>query len=227
MNILVACEESQTVCRAFRKYGFNAFSADLLECSGGHPEWHIKGDVLPLLNGNCSFNTMDGALHTINELWDFILAFPPCTDLANSGARHFKRKQADGTQEKSKIFFLEFTKAKCKRIVIENPVGIMSTYYRKPDQIIQPWQYGDNYQKTTCLWFIGDIPALKPIIDIKPEFNYHYWVDKNGKLKRQTEWYYNTRKQGKNRGKIASKTPQGVANAMALQWGEYITHNTL
>ena len=219
MIVLVACEESQEVCKAFRKRGHDAYSADIQECSGGHPEWHILGDVIPLINGDCTFYTMDGKLHKIIGEWDMIIAFPPCTDLACSGARHFARKRADGTQEASKQFFLKFTEAKCKRIVIENPVGIMSNCYRKPDQIVQPWQFGENYQKTTCLWFVGDVPKLTPNCTIKPDFKYHTWIDKNGKMKRQTQWYYDTRIKGNNRGKIASKTPPGLAIAMANQWG--------
>lgn len=219
MRVLVACEESQTVCNAFRARGHEAYSADIQEPSGSHPEWHILGDVLPLINGDCTFTTMDGRQHRVDGEWDMIIAFPPCTDLAASGARHFARKRADGTQERSKQFFLRFTNAKCKRIAIENPVGIMSTCYRKPDQIIQPWQFGENYQKTTCLWFIGDLPKLIPTVTKKPDFQYHTWIDKNGKQKRQTQWYYDTRRQGKRRGKVASKTPPGLANAMAEQWG--------
>lgn len=219
MRVLVACEESQTVCKAFRARGNEAYSADIQEPSGGHPEWHILGDVLPLIDGGCTFTTMDGKQHRVDGEWDMIIAFPPCTDLAASGARHFARKRADGTQERSKQFFLRFTNAKCKRIAIENPVGIMSTCYRKPDQIIQPWQFGENYQKTTCLWFVGDLSKLIPTVTKKPNFQYHTWIDKNGKQKRQTQWYYDTRRQGKRRGKVASKTPQGLANAMAEQWG--------
>lgn len=219
MKVLIACEESQVVCKAFRAKGHEAYSADIQEPSGGHPEWHILGDVLPLLNGRCSFETMDGEWHEILGRWDMIIAFPPCTDLAASGARHFARKRSDGTQERSKQFFLRFANADCNRIVIENPVGIMSTHYRKPDQIVQPWHFGENYQKTTCLWFVGDIPKLIPTATEKPDFNYHTWIDKNGKQKRQTQWYYDTRRKGKNRGKIASKTPIGLAVAMAQQWG--------
>lgn len=219
MNVLIACEESQEVCKAFRKRGHAAYSADIQECSGGHPEWHILGDVIPLINGDCTFYTMDGKCHKIIGEWDMIIAFPPCTDLASSGARHFAKKRADGTQEASKQFFLKFTEANCNRIVIENPVGIMSNCYRKPDQIVQPWQFGEDYQKTTCLWFVGDVPKLIPTVTIKPDFKYHTWIDKNGKIKRQTQWYYNTRLQGPNRGKIASKTPPGLAKAMANKWG--------
>lgn len=219
MKVLVACEESQEVCKAFRAKGHEAYSCDIRECSGGHPEWHILGDVLPLIDGGCAFVTMDGTMHKINGEWDMLIAFPPCTDLASSGARHFAKKRANGSQEKSKQFFLRFTQAKCERIVIENPVGIMSTCYRKPDQIVQPWQYGDEYQKTTCLWYIGNVKHLVPKVIRKPDFKYHTWIDKNGKQKRQTQWYYNTRLQGKNRGKVASKTPKGLAKAMAEKWG--------
>lgn len=220
MRILVACEESQTVCKAFRARGHEAYSADIQEPSGGHPEWHILGDVLPLIDGDCTFTTMDGQPHRIDGEWDMIIAFPPCTDLAASGARHFSRKRADGSQERSKNFFLKFTTAKCKKIVIENPIGIMSTCYRKPDQKVQPWEYGDGYQKTTCFWFIGDVKPLVPLVTEKPDLQYHEWIDKKTKKKkRQTQWYYDTRRQGKRRGKVASKTPQGLANAMAEQWG--------
>lgn len=219
MRVLVACEESQEVCKAFRAKGHEAYSCDIEPCSGGHPEWHIQGDVLPLLDGRCSFFTVDGKRHEIDNKWDMIIAFPPCTDLASSGARHFAKKQADGKQKRSMEFFMKFTKAKCKKVVIENPVGIMSTHYRKPDQIIQPWMFGENYQKTTCLWFVGDIKKLKPIVTEKPDMEYHTWIDKNGKIKRQTQWYYNTRLKGKSRGRIASKTPEGLAKAMADQWG--------
>jgi hypothetical protein len=219
MKILVACEESQAVCKAFRARGHEAYSADIQEPSGGHPEWHILGDVLPLIDGDCTFRTMDGQPHRIISEWDMIIAFPPCTDLAASGARSFARKRADGSQERSKQFFLRFTIAKCKRIAIENPVGIMSTCYRKPTQIVQPWYFGEDYQKTTCLWLIG-LPKLIPTVTEKPDFGYYVWIDKKtGKQKRQTQWYYDTRCQGKRRGKVASKTPQGLANAMAEQWG--------
>lgn len=149
MNVLIACEESQEVCKAFRALGHNAFSCDIQECSGGHPEWHIMDDVLPLLNGYRLFWTMDGSEHdeVLNDPWDLIIAHPPCTDLAVSGARWFKEKQADDRQQKSIDFFMRFTQIDCERVVIENPVSIMSRIYRKPDQIIQPWQYGHSVSK--------------------------------------------------------------------------------
>lgn len=134
-KVLIACEESQIVTKEMRALGIEAYSCDIEPCSGGHPEWHIKGDVTPLLE----------------QEWDMIIAFPPCTDLAVSGARWFKEKQADGRQYKSIDFFLQFTRLSCKW-AIENPIGIMSTKFRKPDQIIQPWQFGHGETKATCLW---------------------------------------------------------------------------
>lgn len=129
MNILIACEESQEVCKAFRKKGHNAFSCDIQDCSGGHPEWHIKQDVLPLLNGKCTFKTVTGEEHKIIDKWDMIIAFPPCTDLAVSGASCFERKRTDGTQRKSIEFFCQFFNADCDKISIENPINIIGGKY--------------------------------------------------------------------------------------------------
>ena len=177
MNVLIACEESQEVCKAFRSLGHEAYSCDILECSGGHPEWHIKGDVLPILNGYRLFYTMDGAEHddVLNDPWDLIIAHPPCTDLAVSGAAWFAEKQHDMRQQKSCVFFMYFVLAHCKRIAIENPVGIMSTVYRKPDQILQPYEYGHHALKATCLWLKG-LPPLKSTNIVKPDIIKH----KNG-----------------------------------------------
>ena len=159
LDILVACEESQEVCKAFREKGHNAFSCDIMECSGNHPEWHIKDNVLPLLNGNCSFKTMDGKEHNIDGKWDMILAFPPCTHLAVSGAKHFEKKRADGRQRDGIEFFCQFLTADCDKISIENPIGIISGDYIKkwfpdlaqkyglpikPTQIIQPYEFGHH-----------------------------------------------------------------------------------
>lgn len=126
MRVLVACEESQEVCKAFRVLGHEAYSCDIEPCSGGHPEWHIQGDVLPLLK----------------EKWDLIIAHPPCTHLAVSGARWFAEKRADERQQAAIDFFMQFVNADCEHVAVENPVSIMSTQYRKPDQIIQPWMFG-------------------------------------------------------------------------------------
>ena len=218
-NILVACEESQAVVTRLRAWGHNAFSCDILECSGGHNEWHIKTDVLPLLNGNCSFTTEDGTNHSIVGKWDAIIAFPPCTHLAVSGAAHFARKRADGRQQQGIDFFMQFANADCTKIAIENPIGIMSSVWRKPDQIIQPWWFGDNVGKSTCLWLKG-LPPLKQEVTERPPVEYHTWTSKDGKQKRQELWLYQSRcLPHKERGKAASKTFPGIAKAMAEQWG--------
>lgn len=219
MKVLVACEESQEVCKAFRAQGHEAYSCDIQECSGGHPEWHIKGDVLGLLNpgyyswdipnyggiktvhGIDQFFTADGSKHQIQK-WDMIIAFPPCTDLAVSGARWFPQKRADGRQQRSIEFFLRFVTADCKKIAIENPIGIMSSEYRKPDQIIQPWQFGHGETKATCLWLQG-LPKLVPT-DIVEGRAHRVW----------------RMPPGPDRAKLRSKTFPGIAKAMAEQWGK-------
>ena len=195
MNVLVACEESQEVCKAFREKGHRAFSCDLQECSGGHPEWHIPGDVLPLLNGNCTFQTADSHTHTQDGRWDLIIAHPPCTDLAVSGARWFPEKQKDFRQQKACVFFMQMALAECDRVAVENPIGIMSSCYRKPDQIIQPYEYGHHIRKST--WFT-DGGALQMA------------RDENGKI---ISW------NDPRTAKIRSKTFPGIAKAMAEQWG--------
>lgn len=200
MNILVACEESQEVCKAFRAKGHRAFSCDILSCSGGHDEWHIKNDVSPLLNGDCLFETSDGQLHYV-DTWDMVIAFPPCTDLAASGARWFKEKRENGIQQMSINFFMQFANLKCKRVAIENPVGIMSNIYRKPDQIIQPWMFGHGEQKATCLWLKG----LKPL---EPTNVVNGREQRIWKMAPSPE-----------RSKMRSKTFSGIAQAMADQWG--------
>ena len=204
MNVLVACEESQEVCKAFRKLGANAYSCDIIECSGGHPEWHIQQDVLPILNGDCEFSTKDSEKHYIIGEWDLIIAFPPCTDLAVSGARYFKEKRKDGRQQHSIEFFMKFVNAKCKHIAIENPIGIMSTHYRKPNQIIQPWQFGHGETKATCLW-------LKNLCNLTPT----EVVDG----REQKVWKMPP---SKDRAKLRSKTYPGIAKAMAEQWYNYL-----
>jgi len=183
-KVLVACEESQAVTIELRKLGIEAYSCDILPCSGGHPEWHLQQDIIPLLD----------------EKWDMVLAFPPCTDLAVSGAKWFKDKQSDGRQQKSIEFFLRFTRLSSPW-AIENPIGIMSTIYRKPDQIIQPWQYGHGETKKTCLW-LHDLPRLIPT-EIVEGREQRVW-----KMPPHPE-----------RAKMRSKTFLGIAKAMALQWG--------
>ena len=225
MNVLVACEESQTVCAAFRRGGHNAYSCDIQECSGGHQEWHILGDVLPLLNGRCTFKTMDGTQHIMPGKWDLIIAHPPCTDLCVSGARWFTEKQRDMRQQKACVFFMYFALADCEHIAIENPVGIMSTVYRKPDQIIQPYEYGHPTKKATCLWLKG-LPPLTATEIVVPELiEYHY---KNGKIKKYGKGIDAARNENGRMynysdpitAKMRSKTFQGIADAMAAQWGD-------
>lgn len=235
MNVLIACEESQAVCKAFRERGHNAFSCDILECSGGRPEWHIMGDCLPLLNGNCEFTTMDGQVHTIDGKWNMIIAFPPCTHLAVSGAAWFEKKRADGRQREGIEFFGIFLELDCEKVVIENPVGIISGDYipkyfpdlaekfnlpQKPTQIIHPWMFGDNYSKSTCLWEKG-VQPLEPIVKVQPELEWFEWVDgKTGKKKRQPKWFADAwYLPAEERARVRSKTFPGIAEAMAEQWG--------
>lgn len=205
MKILVACEESQEVCKAFREKGHEAYSCDIQECSGGHPEWHIQEDVLPLLNGNCSFHTTDGTFYEIEGKWDIIIAFPPCTHLAVSGAPHFEKKRADGRQREGIEFFCKFFTADCDKIVIENPVNIISGNYiqnwfpdlaekyglpKEPTQRIHPWMFGDNFSKCTCLWEKGVDPLISLVTE-QPKMEWKEWIDKRtGKVKRQNKWYY-------------------------------------
>ena len=195
MRVLCACEESQTVCKAFRERGHQAFSCDIIECSGGHPEWHIKDDVLKHLD----------------EEWDIMLAFPPCNHLAVSGAKHFEQKRKDGRQQQGIDFFMALVNADIPKICIENPVGIMSTIYRKPDQIIQPYMFGEPFTKTTCLW-LKNLPLLIPT-DIVDKGERH--VTKGGKS--LPKWY--NLPPIPERARIRAKTYEGIAKAMAMQWG--------
>lgn len=222
MRVLIACEESQEVCKAFRVRGHEAYSCDIQEPSGGHPEWHILGDCLPILGGRCEVQTMDGIEHEISDKWDLIIAHPPCTDLAVSGARHFARKRADGSQQRSIDFFMKFTAVDCEKVAIENPVCIMSSIWRKPDQIIQPWQFGHPVSKKTCLWLKG-LPLLQPtnIVESGKTDKYGFTEgaalqmarDENGKI---ISW------NDPRTAKARSKTFPGIAKAMSEQWSAYI-----
>ena len=213
MNILVACEESQAVTVELRQLGHNAFSCDIEPCSGGHPEWHIQQDVLPLLDGDCEFDTVDGAHHFIVDQWDMLIAFPPCTDLAVSGAAWFEQKRKDGRQQKSIEFFMQFANANCENIAIENPVGIMSTYWRKPNQRVQPYEYGDPFEKTTCLW-TKNLPPLTPTNIVTPPPRAEFSSGKS-----MPAWYAEAWKlPPKQRAALRSRTFPGIAKAMAQQW---------
>lgn len=195
-KVLVACEESQTVCKAFRALGHEAYSCDIQPCSGGHPEWHLQVDALEMLKMR----------------WDLIIAHPPCTDLAVSGAAHFREKQKDGRQQKAVEFFMRFVNAECGKIAVENPVCIMSTRYRKPDQIIQPYMFGHQEKKKTCLWLKG-LPPLTPTNDVR---EYMKTLPKN----KQERLHYLP--PSPERAKLRSKTFPGIAAAMAEQWGRLI-----
>ena len=228
LKVLVACEESQRVCTEFRKLGHEAYSADIQEPSGGFPEWHILGDVLKVLNGG-TFRTMNKWLHTV-EKWDLIIAFPPCTYLTTVATKHHSLKSTplnninDRTLKRidAELFFMCFANACCKHIAIENPVGVMNTVYRKPDQIISPYMFAkneadtENYvTKATCLW-LKNLPSLKTNNLSKPDNATIYGRYANGKAKCWEEM------QTGNRSKVRSKTFPGVATAMAKQWSEYI-----
>ena len=236
MRILVACEESQAVTKELRALGHEAFSCDIIECSGGHEEWHIMQDVIPLLNGDCSFTTCDGIGHTLVGKWDMIIAFPPCTHLAVSGAAWFEKKRADGRQREAIEFFGKIMQADCDRIAIENPVNIIGGDYiskwfpelqeqykfTKCTQKIQPYEYGHNAKKTTCLW-LKNLPKLKPtnIVDAG-EF---YVSPKGRKFSVGSSADMARDESGKilswndpRTGIIRSKTFLGIAKAMAEQW---------
>lgn len=231
MNVLIACEESQRVCIAFRDRGHNAFSCDLLDCSGGHPEWHIKGDVLSILNPqthnppqkSIRFTTCNGENHEILGKWDLIIAHPPCTRLCNSGQRWLYfgddkyRSQKIAEQQRGIVFFMMFAFADCDKIAIENPSGIMSTAFRKPDCVYNPYDFeGETECKKTCLWLKG-LPPLKPTRDIplpREERTQGIWKAHFGEKK--LSW------KDPETARLRSQTPLGVALAMAEQWGSLI-----
>lgn len=200
MKILVACEESQAVTTELRARGHEAYSCDLLPCSGGHPEWHLQEDVLPLLE----------------QPWDMLIAFPPCTHLATSGAAWFAEKRKDGRQQQGVDFFMHFANARCPRVAIENPVGIMSRVWRKPDQIIQPYEFGDPYSKRTCLWLKG-LPKLEPTQVVVPGERVRFPSGKS-----MDPWYASLwNLPPAERAKARSKTFPGIAKAMAQQWSSW------
>lgn len=198
LRVLVACEESQAVCKAFRELGHKAYSCDLQECSGGHPEWHIKGDALKVLN---------------LPIWDLVIAHPPCTYLSNAGARFLYPKGVLNEERykkglEGKDFFMQFFNAKCAHIAIENPVASKIYGLPKHSQEIQPYMFGHPFKKKTRLWLKG-LPQLKPTNIVN--------VSESTKV--AGNWF---NKGGKERQKNRSKTFEGIARAMATQWSEYI-----
>lgn len=227
MKVLIACECSQTVCKEFRALGHEAYSCDIESCYGGHPEWHIKGDCLEILRGGQMFKTEDGKEHTIDK-WDLIIAHPPCTYLSNAATSKHSLKSSTleeinertAKRIQAQEFFMKFANSNCEKIAIENPVGVMSTVYRKPDQIIEPYQFAEsvddkeNYvTKRTCLWLKGLKPLQGNSLD-KPNNAELFGKHPNGKARCWNEMQWQ-----KSRSIVRSKTFQGIAKAMAEQWG--------
>jgi hypothetical protein len=209
MKILVACEESQAVTKELRKLGHEAFSCDLLPCSGGYPEWHYQQDVFEV----------------IDKGWDMMIAHPPCTFLAVSGARWLYNKDGSKNEErwKNQAEALDFVQrlmdAPIDKIAIENPISVISSNIRKPEQIIQPWMFGDKAQKSTCLW-LKNLPLLEPT-DIVEKGEFIEFISKKGVKKKQPKWYFDALKNAKTpaeRRTLRSKTFKGIAEAMAKQW---------
>lgn len=224
-KILIACEESQAITKEFRALGHEAFSCDILPCSGGHPEWHIQGDVFGVIDQN----------------WDLMIAHPPCTFLSSSGASwyyhpddkhlpsserrpHPRYPNREFERQSAIEFVIKLYESNIPRIAIENPIGSLSTAWRKPDQIIQPWMFGDSANKSTCLW-LKNLPLITPT-DVVDKGEFFEWVDgKSGKLKRQPMWYYKALSQAKTpaeRRTLRSKTFQGMAKAIANQWSKVL-----
>ncbi len=223
-KVLIACEESQAITKEFRALGHEAFSCDILPCSGGHPEWHIQGDV---------FNVID-------QNWDLMIAHPPCTYLSQSGTQwyyhpddkhlpvdqrrpHPRYPNRESDRQSAIEFVIRLYESNIPRIAIENPVGTLSTAWRKPDQIIQPWMFGDSANKSTCLW-LKNLPLITPT-DIVDKGEFFEFIGNNGKLKRQPMWYYKALSQAKTpaeRRTLRSKTFQGMAKAIANQWSKVL-----
>jgi len=191
MKVLIGCEESQTVCKAFRARGHEAYSCDILECSGGHPEWHYQTDVLEILNDN----------------WDLLIAHPPCTYISNMSNCRIKEPGRMKLREEGLRFFMTLINTPIPRIAVENPRGLPERAYRKADQIIQPYEFGHPASKATCLW-LKNLPLLKPTNTVEPE---RKWDGK-----RWRTWVDTT---SKHTSRHRSKTFEGIAEAMADQWG--------
>ena len=221
MKVLVACEESQRVCMAFRERGHEAYSCDIQPCSGGHPEWHIMQDVVPLLNGRCSFKTMDGIEHSIDGKWDLIIAHPPCTYLTNAGAcRMYPQKGKIDPNRfakamEAKKFFMAFLNADCEKICIENPIPLSIVELPKKTQVIQPYEFGHPYTKKTYLWLKG-LPNLVPTNIVEPVGPYVCGNSEIWKKQAAKGVVYGKEKSAKHR----SKTFEGIAKAMASKWSD-------
>lgn len=219
MKVLVCCEESQRVCSAFRDKGHEAYSCDIIEPSGGHPEWHIKGDVLPYINGHCSFTTMDGATHTIEGKWDLLICHPPCTYMSVAGASRMYPTKGQIDNERlakaleAKAFFMRFINADCDRIAVENPTPLKVVGLPQYTQAIQPYEYGHPYSKRTCLWLKG-LPKLQPTEIVKEHVPFVNGGSKkaDGSARSKQGLAYQTAGE-------RSKTFEGIAKAMAEQWG--------
>lgn len=219
LRVIVACEESQRVCCAFRALGHEAYSCDILEPSGGHPEWHIHGDVLKVLDGG-NIVTMDGKFHSIVK-WDIVIAHPPCTYLTVTANRWYNVERygeiailRQRQRQEAIAFFIAFTSARCDRICIENPVGIMSSIYRKPDQIIHPFLFGDPVEKKTCLWLRG-LQKLTPSKIVAPPERKKFASGRT-----MPAWYADAWSLPlAERSRMRSQTFPGIAKAMAEQWG--------
>ena len=223
-KLLVCCEESQRVCTAFRERGWEAYSCDIEPCSGGHPEWHIQQDVLPLINGDCEFDTVDGEHHIIEGEWDLLICHPPCTYMSKAGARWMYPKAGVINPERlalaleAKEFFMQFIHAKCKYIAIENPRPLKVIKLPNPSQVIQPYEYGDPYSKATLLWN-KNLPNLIPTEILSKHIP---WMPSNtGAFSRGGKGSHGVAHNAKD----GSKTFPGIAQAMADQWGSYIENN--
>ena len=217
MKVLVACEARQRVCKAFREAGHEAYSCDVQMCSGGHPEWHIMQDVIPLLNGNCEFETVDGTKHKIEGKWDLIIAHPPCTYLTGASAvdlsKHPERLQK-GVE--SADFFNSILNADCEKICVENPPPMKRFGLPEYSQLIRAYKIGEPHTKAYCLWLKGLAKLEVDETAEKPKAEY-VWIHKaTGKKKSGSKWYNSD---NKNHRLHRSKTPIGLANAMAEQWG--------
>lgn len=254
MKILIACEESQAITKEFRKLGHEAYSCDLLPCSGGHTEWHFQDDCIEIANGWFDMNEVTindnfdlkfdvwsdkqeyqykgDRIRQIGWNWDLMIAHPPCTYLALSGNRWLYNKDGSKNEERYKNqkealdFVSALMSAPIKRIAIENPLSVISSKIRKPEQIVQPWMFGDKAQKSTCLW-LKNLPLLKPT-DIVDKGEFIEFISKDGKKKKQPLWYYEALQKAKTpeeRRTLRSKTFTGMAKAIANQWSDFSNYS--